>query len=85
MDIQTSLITAVKCLIRVFFGYKLDWIKYLGSTLPDRYRNFAIGLDPKFFHNLHLQSVSENLKLWARISKPNPKPPTQLHMSQNIC
>ena len=28
MDIQTALITAVKCLIRVFFGYKPDWIKY---------------------------------------------------------
>jgi len=28
MDIKTALITAVKCL-RVFFGYKPDWIKYL--------------------------------------------------------
>jgi len=27
MDIQTALITAVKCLIRAFFGYKPDWIK----------------------------------------------------------
>jgi len=33
MDIQIALITAVKCLIRVFFGFKPDWIKYLdGST-----------------------------------------------------
>ena len=29
MDIQTALVTAVKCSIRVFFGYKSDWIKYL--------------------------------------------------------
>jgi len=29
MDIQTALITAVKCLIRGFSGYKADWIKYL--------------------------------------------------------
>jgi len=48
------------------------------------YGNFAIRLDPKFFHKLHIQSVSEYLKLWAPISNPNPKPPTQLHMSQNI-
>jgi len=32
MDIQTALITAVKCLMRAFFGYKPDWIKYLNST-----------------------------------------------------
>jgi len=30
MDIQTAFITAVKCLIRVFF--QMDWIKYLDST-----------------------------------------------------
>jgi len=48
------------------------------------YGNFAIGLDPKFFHKLHIQSASENSKLWTPISNPNPKPPTQLHMSQNI-
>jgi len=33
MDIQTALITAVKCLIRVFFGYKPDRVKYLDSTI----------------------------------------------------
>jgi len=32
MDIQTALITAVKCLIRGFFGYKPDWVKYLDSA-----------------------------------------------------
>ena len=32
MDNQTELITAVKCLIRVFFGYKPDWIKYSDRT-----------------------------------------------------
>jgi len=32
MDIQTALITAVKCLIRVFFGYKPDWIKYFDRS-----------------------------------------------------
>jgi len=32
MDIQTALITAVKCLIRVFFGYIPDWIKYLDKS-----------------------------------------------------
>ena len=48
------------------------------------YGNFAIELDPKFFHKRHIQSVSENLKLWAPISNPNPKLPTQLHMGQNI-
>jgi len=26
------------------------------------YGNFSIGLDPKFFHKLHVQSVSEDLK-----------------------
>jgi len=25
-----------------------------------------------------------NLKLWSPISNPNPKPPTQLHISENI-
>jgi len=29
MDFETELITAVTCLIRVFFGYKPDWIEYL--------------------------------------------------------
>jgi len=38
MDIQTALITAVKCSIRVFFGYKPDWIKYF-----DRFT--GLGLD----------------------------------------
>jgi len=32
MDIQTALITAVKYLIRVFFGYKPDWIKYFNRS-----------------------------------------------------
>jgi len=32
MDIQSALITAVKCLIRVFFGYKPDWIKYFDMS-----------------------------------------------------
>jgi len=32
MDIQTALITAVKCLIRVFLGYKPDWINYLDRS-----------------------------------------------------
>jgi len=41
------------------------------------YGNFAIGVDPKFFDKHHIQSASENLKLWAPISDPNPKPPTQ--------
>jgi len=27
------------------------------------YGNFAIGLDPKFFHKLHIQSASEKLKI----------------------
>jgi len=31
LDIQIALITAVKCLIRVFSGYQPDWIKYLDS------------------------------------------------------
>jgi len=30
--IQTALITAVKCLIRVFFWYKPDWIKHLDRS-----------------------------------------------------
>jgi len=51
------------------------------SAVMYGYGSFAIGLDPKFFHKLHIQSVSK-IKLWAPIS--NPKPPTQLHMSQNI-
>jgi len=32
MNIQSALITAVKCLITGSFGYQLDWIKYLYST-----------------------------------------------------
>jgi len=32
MDIQTALITAVKYLIRGFFGYKPDWIKHFGRS-----------------------------------------------------
>ena len=32
MDIQSALITAVKCLVREFFGYKPDWIKYFESA-----------------------------------------------------
>jgi len=32
MDIQTALITAVICLIRGFFGYKPDWIKYFDRS-----------------------------------------------------
>jgi len=32
MDIQTALTTAVKCLIRVFFGYKPDWMKYFDRS-----------------------------------------------------
>jgi len=46
--------------------------------------NFAIALDPNFFHKLNIQSISENLKLWTLISNLNPKPPTQLHIGQNI-
>jgi len=46
--------------------------------------NFAIGLDSIFFQELHIQSVSEYLKLWTLISNSNAKLPTQLHMSQNI-
>jgi len=38
MDIQTALITAVKYLIRRFFGHKPDWIKY-------SYRSTELGLD----------------------------------------
>jgi len=48
------------------------------------YGNFAIGFDLKLFYKLHIQSVSENLKFSAPISNPNPKPPIQLHISQNI-
>jgi len=32
MDIETALITAVKCIIRGFFGYKPVWMKYLDSA-----------------------------------------------------
>jgi len=32
MDIQTARIIAVKCLIRVFFGCKPDWIKYFDRS-----------------------------------------------------
>jgi len=41
------------------------------------YGNFAIRLDLEFFHKLHIQSVSENFKLWSQISNPNLKLPTQ--------
>ena len=33
LDIQTALITAVKCLISFFFGYKPVWIKYLNKSI----------------------------------------------------
>jgi len=32
MDIHTALITAVICLIRIFFGHKPDWIKYFDRS-----------------------------------------------------
>ena len=32
VDIQIALITAEKCLIKVFFEYKPDWIKYLDKS-----------------------------------------------------
>ena len=32
MDIQTALSTAVKCLIRVVFGHRLDWMKHLDRS-----------------------------------------------------
>ena len=32
MDIQTAVITAVKGLIKVFFGFKPDWVEYLGRS-----------------------------------------------------
>ena len=32
MDIQSALITGEKRLMRVFFGYKPDWIKYLDKS-----------------------------------------------------
>jgi len=48
------------------------------------YGNFAIGLDPEFFHKLDIQSISENKKLWTPISNPNLKPPTEWHIIQNI-
>jgi len=48
------------------------------------YGNFAIGLDPKFFHKLHILSISENLKLSTPISNPNSKPTTQLHILAKI-
>jgi len=50
----------------------------------NRYVNFAIESDPKFFHKLHIQSVSENLKLWTQLDIQNPKLPTHLHISENI-
>jgi len=53
MDIQTALITALKCLITVFFGYKPDWIKYLD-------RSTGLGSDwttqRKFWTGLGLQN-----------------------------
>jgi len=36
--------------------------------------------NPKLFHRLHTQSISEKIKLWTLIS--NPKPLNQLHISQ---
>jgi len=32
MDIQTAFITAEKCIITDFFGYKPDWNKYLDRS-----------------------------------------------------
>jgi len=32
VDVQTALITAVKYLIRVFFAYKPDYMKYLDRS-----------------------------------------------------
>jgi len=43
------------------------------------YRNFAIGLDPKFFHKLHIESISENLKLWTPISNQIQTPHSVAH------
>ena len=37
-----------------------------------------------FFIQLHIQSTSENLNLLTPISNPNRKPPTKLHISQNM-
>jgi len=48
------------------------------------YGNFAIRLDLKFFHKLYMQSASEKFELWTTIYNPNPNPPTQLHISENI-
>jgi len=42
MDIQTALITAIKCLIRVFFGYQPDWIKYLDRSTGLLNENFGL-------------------------------------------
>jgi len=39
--------------------------------------------NPKLFHRIHIQSISENIKLWTPISNPNPKPFNQLHISQH--
>jgi len=52
MDIQTALTTAVKCLIRGFFGYKPDWIKCFDRSTrlgSDRIteKKFWTGSDPK--------------------------------------
>ena len=48
MDIQTALINAVKCLIRVFFRYQPDWIKYFDSSTgvgSDRINKRKFGLN----------------------------------------
>jgi len=52
MDIQAALITAVNSLIRGFFEYKPDWIKYLERSTrsgSDRIaqRNFGLDWDCK--------------------------------------
>jgi len=56
MDIQTALITAVKCLIRVFFGYKPDWIKYFD-------RSTGLGSDRiierKFWTGIRISKISD--------------------------
>jgi len=40
-----------------------DWTlteKFHSPLISDGYGNFAIGLDPKIFNKLHIQSISEN-------------------------
>jgi len=53
MDIQTALITAVKCFIRVFYGFKPDWIECLD-------RSTGIGSD---------RIYSMKILDWIRIAK----------------